>query len=607
MPTTFFQIGPSSGNAAVATVDGAPAAPLGALAIGVLYGLGVDSDGQWKITEDAGVNWFAIADTAASSGWTDDGTVVRLTTATDQVSIGVSAAPANRKLNIRKTGTDTGIRVEDSAAADNIFENFLTNADANPAFRIVGSGTQTWGAGGATAIDTQIGRGAADRLDLGSGDSLDTIAGGFLENRALTADANPRSRLGSALLLGAGGATALDTQLSRVGASQLALDNGAGGAATFFPGADGVGAIGTSATRWSDIVANAHRVFAASGDANASARLASNILQMGPGGATALDVSLTRGAADRWELGSGDSLDTIAGGFLENRAATADVNPRSRLGPALLLGAGGATALDTQLSRVGVSQLSLDNGAGGAATFFPGADAVGAIGTSATRWSTFVSNTYSVFAASGDANPTVKITSSALEMGTNSADALSIKFGVSVSNRLEGGNGDNLGLLGAGVYAIRALSADANPQMQINSASIQIGAGGATAADTRFNRTAAKTISFDDNAGGTADFVPAADNTCNLGTAAKRWALIRGVTITSGAILEEEVFDEEAFSFADRLDTLANDLKQQTVNGIENVRHLPRLVMVAAHTIRDLAARYSALDARLSALEGTSA
>jgi len=299
------------------------------------YALGVDSDGNWKITEDGGTTWSIIAAPGTVSGWTDDGTTVRLTTATDAVGVGTATVIANRQITMKKSGTLTGIALSDSGAADNLVEHYYISTDANPAFSIVGDGSMAWGLGGATAVDTKIGRGAANRLDLGSGDSMDTIGAALFENRALTPDVNPRMSLGSsAFAFGDGGASAVDTKFGR-----------------------------------------------------------------------------TTGFPDRLEGSTGDALGLLNAGF-EIRAATADANTRATLDagglsfrpdptsanirllldtstatPSLKLGAGGAGgAIDTRFMRSAAKTMRLDDGAGGAADFFPGADGVGRIGAAGSRW-----------------------------------------------------------------------------------------------------------------------------------------------------------------------------------------------------------------------------
>lgn len=66
-------------------------------------------------------------------------------------------------------------------AGTRIFANKLLTADANQSFRIMGDGKHEWGAGGATALDTNLYRSAADllktddELEIGFAGGKDTL------------------------------------------------------------------------------------------------------------------------------------------------------------------------------------------------------------------------------------------------------------------------------------------------------------------------------------------------------------------------------------------------------------------------------------------------
>ncbi len=93
--------------------------------------------------------------------------------------------------------------------------------------------------------------------------------------------------------------------------------------------------------------------------------------------------------------------------------------------------------------------------------------------------------------------------------------------------------------------------------------------------------------------------LPVADNTFNLGSASYRWALIRGVTITSGLIVEEERFASERLVGEARVDALRADLDASKVGALDG-RHLPRIALTSAQHVLELEARLAALEARLA-------
>ena len=68
------------------------------------------------------------------------------------------------------------------------------------------------------------------------------------------------------------------------------------------PPSDASGAIGTSSLRWGDIVANTHRVFPSAGATNASTSLTSGALKLGAGAATALDTQIIRNATKQIQI-----------------------------------------------------------------------------------------------------------------------------------------------------------------------------------------------------------------------------------------------------------------------------------------------------------------
>jgi hypothetical protein len=103
-----------------------------------------------------------------ASGWTDGGTVVYLTTSTDDVSIGSNTPVANRKVSITNEGTNLGISVVTLASTDNVLETFVSG-EANLRFSVLGTGSHLWGAGGASALDVRLYRSATSTLTVDNG------------------------------------------------------------------------------------------------------------------------------------------------------------------------------------------------------------------------------------------------------------------------------------------------------------------------------------------------------------------------------------------------------------------------------------------------------
>lgn len=103
-----------------------------------------------------------------ASGWTDGGTVVYLTTSTDDVSIGSNTPVANRKLSVFNEGTNLGVSVVTAASTDNVIETFVSG-EANLRWSVSGTGATLWGAGGGSAPDTRLYRSAAKTITVDDG------------------------------------------------------------------------------------------------------------------------------------------------------------------------------------------------------------------------------------------------------------------------------------------------------------------------------------------------------------------------------------------------------------------------------------------------------
>src|SRR3989304_4363787 len=81
---------------------------------------------KFQVSENGGA-YVDMISAAVASGWTDDGTVVRLTTITDQVGIGTAVPVAGSAMEVvggvrfTTAGNNFGVEVFRAAAANGIF------------------------------------------------------------------------------------------------------------------------------------------------------------------------------------------------------------------------------------------------------------------------------------------------------------------------------------------------------------------------------------------------------------------------------------------------------------------------------------------------------
>jgi microcystin-dependent protein len=120
------------------------------------------------------------------------------------------------------------------AAATRIIANMTTVGDAQPAWRVLGSGQMEWGAGGASPTDVTLWRSSAGLLNLGTtaqkgslriygGNSADILLYG-----TVAAEAQPRWRItAGGVLSWSDGINPVDTTLQRVNAGVLYLGTSA--------------------------------------------------------------------------------------------------------------------------------------------------------------------------------------------------------------------------------------------------------------------------------------------------------------------------------------------------------------------------------------------
>lgn len=196
-----------------------------------------------------GANAISVA--PGATGWIRVGTNVQLNTITDTVTIGTTTAATGAKLTVVGNLDLTG------ASA---YEVRALAADVNPTVSLSTTGLAL-GAGGATATDVLMSRGAANRLDLASGDSLNLVSGSLLIAAVPIFEAD----------------------------ADLAI--------SLVPNADNTLSVGTSARRVSFFDGVTHRVFSAASDAQPSISIGTSGIAFGAGGAAATDVLLARSGA----------------------------------------------------------------------------------------------------------------------------------------------------------------------------------------------------------------------------------------------------------------------------------------------------------------------
>ncbi len=327
-------------------------------------GVGVGAVGRGRIRYNSTSGTFQIsaeggayADIATgTSGWTDDGTVVRLTTAGDKVTIGgasnlakfaVDGAADEIQLLVQGNATQTAnLVVWENSAGSDLFRfsgagaitmlstggiSLRPTIDAATPDILIGSTGITFGG------DVNISRGAADRLDIASGNRLRFASGGTA--------AAPRVEMGAGGPNGIFSPNAGEIAIGTNSTERFVVSNTDIHTRDipFLPRVDAQAAttIGSTSLRFVSSAVNTMNSFAASGDANPTAQIASNSIKLGVNSADNLSVALSAGAANRLDLASGDSLNLVSGSLL--------IGATSRLSSV----SSTETSIDTEIARAG--------------------------------------------------------------------------------------------------------------------------------------------------------------------------------------------------------------------------------------------------------------
>jgi hypothetical protein len=350
-----------------------------------------DDLGNITLTGTAGSIFFAGATGSATEDnanlfWDNTNNRLGIGTATPQFTIDIAGQVRIRSANALSFG-GTGAADNDVSLSRGAADRLdLASGDSLLIATDGSTGALKFGA----AADVGLFRGAADRLDLATGDSFNIVSGSFLigdtavfeSDRdlavSLIPNANNTLALGSTTrnfsglfisfaegsvpYIGASGqlsqnnlalnwdnankklqlgdGTTLDVTLYRSAANVLKTDDSLTvaidldvtgtvkiGATTVFeadrdfaidllPNADNALDLGSAAKRFAEVNGVIVQVFAAASDANPIVKLSSNTIEMGAGGASAVDVRLFRGAADRMDLATGDSFNLVSGSLI---------------------------------------------------------------------------------------------------------------------------------------------------------------------------------------------------------------------------------------------------------------------------------------------------
>lgn len=304
-------VGVAGASAPILEIRGGPVAATAVSALGDARMI-VGTDGLLYASENGGA-YAPVGGGGGATPWQRTGTLVALDQAGD-----TEVNPFND--NSTDFGTSS-LRWLNVRTGSNGLSCFTASGDANRSGQF-GSAGLSWGPGGATALDAGLSRSGVAQIAVTSGDGAGsgglfplvdgsatallgnstfrwrTITGNTHNVFAASGDAQPTSRLTSAqLAMGPGGAVAIDVALIRSAANVFAVSDGGASSGSIIPNLDANGTLGTAASRWSNVVADGgggFRTYTASGDANASAQLSDSGLALGPGGAGALDLLLSR-------------------------------------------------------------------------------------------------------------------------------------------------------------------------------------------------------------------------------------------------------------------------------------------------------------------------
>lgn len=459
--------------------------------------------------------------------------------ADNDVGIGRQAASI-----LELTGSLAGsVRAGMSGAATPFIELRLAAADAQPAAQLL-KDRVGFGAGSAAALDVFLTRDRDSVFSVlgalaGNVRFGNTTAGNaFLSLRAAAADANPYTLLdATGLNFGAGGATAVDVRVYRGAANRFDVATGDSvslvsgnlsvGTATLGGSANNVFGL-FLATAPTSSPADTVQVYAEDESAGAAAFTVrtenSSILKFGgANGITTVTSSPTDATQKSFRFGVihytiAEEPLMLLFGQSDVAASTVRVGGGSGLLNAatqvsLYAAATTTTVTGTEIVRVTTAGANVLNGdflIGSTIVFeadrdlavslIPNADNTLNLGSSARRFATAYAQAHDVLNAVSDANPLYRLGSLGFVAGAGGASVTDVALArqaasvLQVTGSLAGSV--RFGMSGAATpfLALRAAAADAQPTAQILSASLAFGAGGASALDTYAFRQAAGVV-----------------------------------------------------------------------------------------------------------------
>lgn len=267
--------------------------------------------------------WTDYDPAAGGSGWIDDGTIVRLTTSTDEVAIGRATMFGGEKLIVQQTDA---------------VGNGITSAIA-----------------------------LAHAVSVAAANGIGVAADFLLQNNAPAIIR--AARIVATLLDVTAGSedSALDFYNVSAGTEAARWSMGAvvGRPGDWFPKLDNTYDLGSTTARIRAVNAEAFTVWGTSGAANPVARLSSAGLELGQGSGVPLAWRLAPSPTSSVRAYLNTAMVLSATGALssfETRTLDADLHPTMQMiGVNLNYGPGGATPVDVSIRRTGTKTLQVDD------------------------------------------------------------------------------------------------------------------------------------------------------------------------------------------------------------------------------------------------------